>query len=129
MGLCSLAPHKLFLEEQELAPPLSHTLLAGRKRNTKSTVCAVVRACIFLCPKTERVRSKNTPSTFVLNRYDGGMVTVCTIDLSVTDAAHCLGCVDRLSGGRSTTVIHSDTNTETHAHREVQSQDSNTATS
>lgn len=38
------------------------------------------------------------------------MVTVCTVDLSVMDAAHCLGCVDRLSGGHSTAVIDSGTN-------------------
>lgn len=58
---------------------------------------------------------KVPPVTFVLSRYDGGMLTVCTVDLSVTDAAHCLGCVDRLLGGRSTTVVNSDTYTETHA--------------
>lgn len=61
VGWCSLAPHKLFLEEQGLAPPLAHTLLAGR-RNTKSTVCLHVCSCVcihFLCGKAERVRSKN----------------------------------------------------------------------
>lgn len=80
-----------------------------------------------MCAKTERVGIKNIPFTFVLDRYDGGMVTICTIDFSVRDAAHCLECVDRLSEGRSTTVIHSDTQTEAHAHREVQYKDSNTA--
>lgn len=39
------------------------------------------------------------------------MVTVCTFNLPVTDAAHYLGCVDRLSGGHSTTIIDSDKNT------------------
>lgn len=46
------------------------------------------------------------------------MLTVSTIDLSVRDAAHCLQCVDGLSGGRSTAVIHSDMYIETHTHTE-----------
>lgn len=47
--------------------------------------------------------------TFVLDRCDGGMITVCTIDLSVRDIVHCLECVDRLSGDHSATVIHPGT--------------------
>lgn len=126
VGWCSLSPHTLLLEEQEPAPPLAHTLYAGRG-NTKYSLSACVQ-CVqtFLCVKTERVRSKNTPFTFVLIRYDGGMVTVRTGDLSVTDAARCFGCVDRLSGVSSATVVQSETDTETHAHREVHSQYSNT---
>lgn len=96
----------------------SHT--ARRQEEIQRVQC--VQLCVHafcLCAKAERVWSKNTPSTFVPNRYDGGMVTVCTIDRSVTDAAHCLGCVDRLSGGHSTTVIHSDvTRAQRHIHTE-----------
>lgn len=87
-------------------------------------MCAAVCAHILVC-KAMRERSKNTLITFGLDRYDGGMAAVRTIDLSVRDAAHCLQCVDSLSGGRSTTVIHSDTYTETRTHREAQCQHSN----
>lgn len=68
-------------------------------------VCSCV--CINLLFVQKDLEVKNSPFTFVPNRYDRGMVTVCIIDLPVIDAAHCLGRVDRLSGGRSTTVIDS----------------------
>lgn len=53
-----------------------------------------------------RVKGKNTNFTFVPSRYDRGMITVCTVGLPVTDGAFWLGCVDRLLGGCSATVIH-----------------------
>lgn len=64
--------------------------------------------------------SKNTPFTFVLNGQDGGAVAVCAADLSVTDAAHCFGCVDGLSGASSATVVHTEKcNLNTAASREA----------
>lgn len=94
---------------------LAHCLQAGEAQSV--AVCLLV--CSYVCMHffCERVKGKNTPFTFARNRYDGGMVTACAIDVSVTDAARCLGCVDRLSRGRFATVIHSGMNTETNIQR------------